>query len=419
MNKVSVVALVLFSYTVIGVGTIGKAMLTPFHLVMGILLVVYALYVEKKNIQLFLSLLLLMGYMIFNNILNYPIRFTSLTYSIIYGLELIVLYNLLRHCSKDLIKKAFYFIIASYGVNIVIGFLLIKLGLKIPVLEIVIGIVRNESGVRAMGFSSEPSYASFIISVAYLAYNTINDHEFNKQTAYLSAIYFIPLLLLGSAYGLMFGVVTLIDWAWIYYKRMSPALRQLFPLLGIIIVYFGYNFVMQSKNEAVERIESLAETLNDPYSTVEKKLAKLQEDDPSAFARIAPTYLLIQQAEDEDFSLWMGAGAGTAGVVIPAFFQGVLIDDDDGDFDVGIMPSFIYDYGLIGLMLLLVFFIISFRNLPFPFWLFLILVAPNAGINTQMLWFVLTSFVMVSTMKSNESFFSKRNQISNNEMIKI
>ena len=251
-----------------------------------------------------------------------------------------------------------------------------------------------------MGFSSEPSYASFIISVAFLCYNHLEGHKLSKSTVKLWGIYVISIMLMLSAYGFLLLFINILDWLRHYYHLLNSNLKLAFvvlcALMGSILIEGSSN----SQNEAFERLERLSSTLSDPGKTTEKKLAKLREEDPSAFARIGPSYILFCGDQSEEHNFYLGAGAGAAGEFIPKLMAGVLIDEDDNELDTGIIPAFIFDYGWIGFAFLVLFLINSFYNLPFPFWLSFLIILPNANINTQLFWFAIAAYLGVSMVKS-------------------
>jgi len=112
IEKWTIVLFVLLSFTGVSVTQIGKAMLTPFHLVMG-LLIAYGMMVNKKgSVKFSFSLLLFMLYVLLVNVLQYPaIRYTSVLYTLIYGVEVTILFNFLIRGGQELLRAAFRLII--------------------------------------------------------------------------------------------------------------------------------------------------------------------------------------------------------------------------------------------------------------------------------------------------------------------
>jgi len=400
-EKLAIFILVLFSFTGMSVGSLGKAIITPFHLLMGLLIGYGVFFGRKSNFYTFMSLNVLAIWLLFVNAQYFPnIRYTSILYSIIFVVELTVFYNLIRSCRPGTLAEGFKMILYLYFFNLCVGFFIVTLGLNIPAIEWIIGVARTNAGNRPMGFSSEPSYASFIISVAFLCYNHLDGHKQSKSTVKLWGVYVLSIILMLSAYGFIFLFINILDWLRHYYQMLNSNLKLAFVIICVLMGFMLIKGSSNSQNEALERIERLSSTLSDPNKTTEKKLAKLKEEDPSAFARIGPSYILFWGDQADQHNFYLGAGAGAAGEFIPQLMAGVLIDDDDDELDTGIIPAFIFDYGWIGFALLVLFLINSFYNLPFPFWLSFLMILPNANINTQLFWFAIASYLVVSMVKS-------------------
>lgn len=414
MERLGILALILFSFTGISLINISKAMLTPYHLIMVLVGGWFVLIGKKKNLGFLVSANCLLFYLIFSNYLSYPdIRYTSILYSVVFIIEFIIFYNLIRYCRFKAIEEGLKSIIYLYFVNICIGTILLILGIQLPAIENFIGIVRTTAGNRPMGFSSEPSYAGFILSMTYLCYCHVSKYEFNKSTVKVTIIYFASILLLGSAYGVLLFLVTMFNWFRYFYTQFSQSLRTAFLLVVITIGGIVVPPLLSVENETIQRLAITSAVLNDPFMDTDKKLNKLKEVDPSAFARIGPSYVLFFSEESENFNLWLGEGAGAAGVFIPMLMAGTLIDEDDDEFDTGILPAFIFDYGLIGMGFLVLFMVVCFNGLPFPFWLIFIMMLPNANINTQIFWFGLAIFLMTSMIANTRKKYYNQKVLQN------
>ncbi|MBX2875005.1 MAG: hypothetical protein KTR30_22970 [Saprospiraceae bacterium] len=403
MRKLAIALLVVMTYTGISFANIGKAMLTPFHLIMGFC-IGYGLILSRKNsTYTWFTLVVFLIYVVIVNIIQYPnIRYTSVVYTLVYGLETTILYNMIRRCPAGDIVFAFKLIIYSYAVNLFFGFAFDTIGFRNAFVLKYIKVYYHEGGGggRPMGFSSEPSYAAFMLSVAFLCYAHMRDHARDKPMFKVALAYMMCILLSKSAYGFIFVAVNLMDWAIIFYKKGDAILRKLFPYLGLVAVGGLVLFIQNSSNEVASRLSNVSEVLFDPSLDKKKRMVKLQEVDGSAFARIGPTYLLLTAGEDSNINYWTGQGAGAAGVFLADFMAGIIVDDDTEKIDTGIIPAFFFDYGIIGFILLLIFLINCFWHLGLPYWLMFFLVLPNANINTQLLWFAILSYTFVSVWKT-------------------
>lgn len=395
----TIVLLTLLSFTGVSVAQIGKAMLTPFHLIMGLLIAYGMMTSRKGSVKFSFSLLIFMLYVLLVNVLQYPaIRYTSVLYTLIYGLEVTILFNFMKRCRQETMLAAFRLIINLYFINLFLGFVLVTLGIRFGPLEQIIRVYYAEGGGggRPMGFSSEPSYAAFMLAVVLLSYLHLTKHLINKASVKLVAKVVLCILFSKSAYGFLFIGVILLDWIFVIYKRGGVVVKNVLPLLfGVGLIGLGV-LSTQIENEAFQRIHTFTTVAIDNSYTGKRKLQKLQAADGSAFARIGPTYLLITQTGDEGFNRVIGEGAGSAGTFLAKFLEGLLVDEGRTSVDTGIIPALIFDYGCIGGILFLVFLICVFRRLPFAFWLLFFLILPNANINTQLIWFAVACFMFVN-----------------------
>jgi hypothetical protein len=404
-EKLTIAAIICLSFTGIGVGKIGKALLTPYHLMMAILIGISFFYAHKVNREIILSLLILLLYMLGVNAFNiHTVKLTSVLYTVIFCMEMMILYNFMKASTTLVLKRAFELVLILYFINVMLSFCFSLVGFHVPAIEQIIRVYHMQSGeTRPMGWSTEPSYAAFIMAMAYLAYNHLNEHQLNKNAAKLTFAYILASVLMKTAFGILYIGVCMLDWAIHLYPKFSKSIRLMYPLLGIIIVAGGSYLLSNSDVETLKRLDTVGEILFNPFDDSQKKMAKLQEKDGSAFGRIGPTFMLIAERKNLKFNVYTGAGAGTAGVFLLEMLSGVLIDDGDAEsLDVGIIPAFVIDYGFIGFILLWIFLFFVMYNLPIPFWLCLILIMFNANINTQLLWFAITSCLAVSMDKANK-----------------
>ncbi len=405
IEKWTIASLILLSFTGISLINIGKAMLTPFHMIMAIQMV-YALMVTKlRRKKISITLVLFMSYVVLINILQYPnFRITSVIYTLIYCIEIMLLINLITQCRIETILIAFRLIIYLFFFNILIAFCLDIIHFKHDLIARFFRIYYSPDEIygRPMGFSSEPSYAAFILAVVLVAYSHITNHQINRTIITLFVVAILSILLSKSAYGFLFLMIVILDWLIYFYSQGDKLLKNLFPAILILFISTGFILVKNSENEALTRLSSFTSCLFDNSISGKKKLIKLQEADGSAFARIAPTYLLFNSSEGNNFNYLFGEGAGAAGKFLSKFLVGILIDEGRTSVDTGIMPALVFDYGYSGSLLFLIFLIFTFRGLPLPFWILFILIIPNANINTQLIWFAIACYSIVSKIKTQQ-----------------
>jgi len=146
--------LVLFSFTEISVMQLGKALVTPFHIVM-LAFAVPVLVTAPASLRASKILLLLLGYILAINAIHFSqIRVTSFVYTLVYIAEFILILSLGRTVSTEYLKRIFQLIIVLYLINLGITQVLITTGLYNDILGMVL---RSYNNIRPMGFSSEPS----------------------------------------------------------------------------------------------------------------------------------------------------------------------------------------------------------------------------------------------------------------------
>ena len=261
MSRYLVIILVLFSYTGISVGKIGKALLTPFHLVMGVLIVYAVFFTKKNNKNVLLTLLVLIGYLVGVNILSFPnIRFTSILYSVIYAIEMLIVYHFLKRNALKDVLLAFRIILFSYTANLFLGNLFDIIGFHNDFISAYIRVhhTANSAIGRPMGFSSEPSYAAYILSVVFLCYNHLKKHEYSKEILQLGFVYIFSILMMKSAYGFIFVAVILLDWGIVLFKRSNLATKMTFPFIALLSAFLLIITLQNSKNETITRLHDVS-----------------------------------------------------------------------------------------------------------------------------------------------------------------
>lgn len=399
MRHLVIIAVVLMTYTGISLGQVGKALFTPFHGIMAIMMGYIVLFAQKARFTIPMSLLVLVTYIVSTNLLIHTqVRVTSIIYTILLAFEFLIVYHLMIRSEKKVIEKAFYIIMVSYALNIFLGYVFSSLYLNIG--EGFINVHRdNEGHSRPMGFSSEPSYAAFLLSITYLGFNHLRNHRFDGKTKMMSFLYLVSIILMQSAYGFIFVAVNFLDWVIFLYQRSHRSIRLLFVTIAVAFVAVFPLVIQQMNNSSIARLKTVYSVLNDPIIDTSKKLKKMQEVDGSAYARIGPTFLLLNLDTELPIDLKIGGGAGAAGQFFKNFMAGILVDDEADKLDIGIIPAFVFDYGIIGSILLLAFILFCAYNLPLPFWICLILILPNANINTQLFWYGMLVLSYISIVK--------------------
>ena len=97
-----------------------------------------------------------------------------------------------------------------------------------------------------MGFSSEPSYAAFILAVIFMSYAYLRNHALDKRTVTMFVKIIMCIVFSKSAYGFLFIGVILLDWVVVSYKTRDKLIRNLIPNSQRQISYLSlrYNFLI-------------------------------------------------------------------------------------------------------------------------------------------------------------------------------
>lgn len=233
-----------------------------------------------------------------------------------------------------------------------------------------------ESGIyRYYSLSSEPSYAAFIVITLYYSYIKLDTQKgslFKGENLYLFIMLVYMILFFQSAYGII--LLALILMGYIGFTKTSVLIYFLSLCVGLIVVMAGIEF------GPVTRIIKIIENID------LTNLHGLSSIDFSVYFRIAPLIHYIRESSIMDISFYIGHGAAASRkFVVPETYLAY-----QGDFLGGFIPSFFYDYGIIGAGLLLLF---VWRLLPGVFSIptaIVALVLFNANINTQLFWIILT-----------------------------
>ena len=345
------------------------------------------------------------------------IKFTSFVYTLIILLEFIILFNVVPKLNLSDIKKIIKIIILLYFINIAITSVLILFnifptGIWARIFQIYI----FGGQIRPYGFSSEPSYASLIIVFSlYILFKAYNFSYKREEVAwYLLAI--VTVILTQSSYGYMFLAIVLVC----FFVKSKLFLRSvnliqknrvlqrkdvqvMFAVFAGLIFFVAYSFDIEA-NKSLQRLfnvlGSAATSDNDVFTTI-FNIAKV---DSSAGMRLVPLLHLINYFKEVDIlHILVGHGAGQATLFYSKLYEQTTL--------LGFIPAFIYNYGVIGVLIALFCFVSLFPKekllLFFLFFLFLF----NADFNTQIFLYVLF-IIMLAKQVENISMTSFKNSLN-------
>ncbi|MBX3165005.1 MAG: hypothetical protein KF900_11040 [Bacteroidetes bacterium] len=407
MKKLICLFLVVLSFTNLGFFKIGSAVFTLFHALFPIVLF-FLLFigVAKKRLVIKKPPLYFMSavYICVINLMYYDsIKHSSFVFSLIILSELLLIYNCVKKLDITDIKWIVKAIILIYFINISITSVLIwTQHYPQGFLSKIFAIYFFDGRIRPFGFSSEPSYAA--ITIVFSLYLLLKSDNFTYQKSemkwYVMAM--ITVLLTGSAYGYLFLALVLIYFlitSGVFIQKLSLIIKSnvlskreliLVPIIALILIIAALNRADFSKNKSIKRLTTLYTALTTSDEGLSETLKHTAYVDGSASMRITPTLHLIDDFKQSDLKyVLFGRGAGQS---VPFFSSKYNVNAGDSLVIVlGFIPSFVYNYGLIGALLFLCFFFYMFPKRKLMLVILFLLMLPNADFNTQLFLFILFS----------------------------
>ncbi|WP_457427080.1 hypothetical protein [Roseateles sp. P5_E7] len=284
--------------------------------------------------------------------------------------------------TTTVVAKAMKAILVAYFVSSLLATLLIQTG-QLELKDFLltrIYIQENTGEARPLGFSSEPSYAAFIVALCWITLLRIGAFGAQHVQRWLpwTLLAVVSLTMLGSIYGYLLTFIIVGTSAFRFEKRTQLwLLGGLFALLGIAYL-FGATPDGDSRSLRVL------------YAIASGDLDEWLIEDTSSFFRFGPFLTYVLSANFGDPQTWFGHGAGSSGFYFVDLFREHIEKNLDA-VELGFVPAFLYDYGLVAAIAFLAFL---FRATRGPHRVALILITGlmlfNANFNTQLMWFAVT-----------------------------
>lgn len=392
---------------------IGSAEFTLFHAAaIAGLLIVAVLLIEQKSLHLRMPRYWVPAliYLFAVNLYYFElIKKSSFTFSLIILLELLFLYNCSRLFRVSDIKKILKIIIAFYFVNIAVAsaFIFLKY-YPSGWLGSVFRIYIFDGRIRPYGFSDEPSYAAIILVFTLYVFFKSDNFRYNKSEFNWYVMAILTILMTGSSYGYMFLAILLLYFLFrsrVLLIKLQEILKsrlfstgQLFAvilfMLGLLIA--GLLLSDLGNNKSIYRLMALYDLLVSSEGFMEA-FREVAEVDGSASMRIVPTIQLIDHFKETDLpEILFGKGAGQATPFFSEFY--------DGNTTVlGFIPSFIYNYGVLGALLFFRLFWGLFPHKRPVFLVLFLLFLFNADFNTQIFLFVLFCAILARQIEKEQT----------------
>lgn len=404
MKNILILVLILFSFTGVAIATLGNTEITPFHIVSTFLLAVgFRKYLFKpiQGKQSLWLVLLMLGVVISSLLQNSNVF--SILHFIYWGCIFLVFHQLFDRITTSMMIKVCKIILWSYFINILFSFLLYKIGVSNVVSDFVFPHAIDEEGeVRFWGFSSEPSYTAIIITVAFVVLlYTKGLSSFPTKLRYLS-VYILSIILIQSTYGYI-CLLFVVNMLFKGYKIL-----RYIPLIIMIIGISLYSF----ENAYISRLTNLVNLFIDSKS-IENLFYGLNLTDSSAYFRVGPSYLYLQNLHFSDLSTWFGFGLGNDSEFFASIFS-----SEAGAYErlaLGFFPASFYTGGIVfSIGMLILIFKYMLNELPLGLKIFVLIVFFNCGFSTQLFWYVLILFSWMSYYGNNQKKYAFAIKIDDN-----
>lgn len=412
MRQIIYLLFIFLSFTTLSFFKIGLAEFTLFHAwtILTLLILVWLSYrksqlvVAKSNLLLiFVTYLISINIYYINNI-----KITSFIYSVIILIELILLFNLIRQLSTERIKSIVKSIIFLYFINIFLTTICIILHIQLPEpLSYIFKIYDYADRIRPYGFADEPSYAALILIFSFFVLLKSDNFKYNRREFkwYLAVIFSV--VLIRSTYGYMLLIFLLsyflikshtirIHFKEIIQSRLFSNTQIVLTFITLVSVIVFLIFRIDLENiYSLKRLSDIyAFTLKSGIN-IEKLVSKLEITDGSATMRIKPSIYLYEYFQKEDLKfILFGKGAGQATIFFTKIYNNRVTS-------LGFIPAFIYNYGIIGFLTGMTFFMSLFPKEKWILFLLFFLFLFNADFNTQIFLFVLTSIMFCKQIERN------------------
>ncbi len=372
-----------------------KNLLLFFYSFFALLLLVafnFRSFPRVKNQELILVLV----FMTVSTLLNLESsKITSYFYSIYFVLSFVfftsVAHKLFTVDDYRNLLKALFII---YFIGLLLGQLYVQLNLFAPLSGYSSHLPHGRFGTlidggkyRYYSLSSEPSYAAFIVITLYYSLtktHASNDSLLKKENLFLFLMLVYMILFFQSAFGIILLGAIVASYFGFTKRAMLMYLLAIFAF--VLISFFKLDV------QAIDRVLAIFQKLDI------RNLHSLAEVDFTAYFRLAPVLHYLKTIDLTDFHFYLGSGASASrNLIIPETYLAY-----QGEFLGGFLPSFFYDFGIIGAALVLTFIgklLPKSKSVPL---LIVVLMLFNANFNTQLFWLLLT-FLSLNRFYVNNS----------------
>lgn len=299
-------------------------------------------------------------------------RISSYAYTLFFtGIFILMASNIRNALDRDQLKGILRFITWCFFGTMLVQQVCVSLGLPVVNInpEFSARFMAELSWFRVNSLSSEPSYGATIIVIIGYVYYCISDGFRGEWLRFWLPAIYLWIFFNSALATILVPILILV--------LISGRRWWLLPLLGLLLV--PLLFIIESENRAILLIQQL-----DWNNIVDSFLAV----DLSGAFRVIPAVFYVQQASPGSADFWLGHGVDYGSDYISRLMPGV---ESDMDFPGGMLPFFLFDYGVLCFAVFCTFLhrSISFGN-RVAFWVIALFVMVNANFNTQLMWIFIT-----------------------------
>jgi hypothetical protein len=333
------------------------------------------------------SLALLSMYLCFSFLCNIgSAKASSFLYSLFFLFSFWLIYSFFKSETNqneyaDILKKVLiaYFIVLLLGqLYVALGYFSFNFSAGSNIVHNSFGTLyeKGEGAFRYYSLSTEPSYAAFIVIVLFYSYlKNSPGKPFSNKNIPLWFMLLYMIYSFRSGYGIILFSLLIV-----FYLKKTESLLPMLVFGGVVVLV-----VVFLKTNAVERVSTL-------FSKIDfNNIKSIRDIDYSASFRILPFIYYVDGIHLLDPHFYFGYGAGTSS----DFLIPLLFDTPVDRFDGGFLPQFLYDYGILFIIVLALFFKEDILKSFFSFEMIVIVIMmTNTNFNTQLFWIVLICFAL-------------------------
>lgn len=293
-------------------------------------------------------------------------------------------------------------VMLAYLANVAISFILYDVVGR-PLLTNIFQVYDEGWRIRFQAFASEPSYAAIIVNIACFAYLRISNEPLRSKALWIF-LCLLQVVLFDSVFGY---VLILLNGYW--FSKHTPWRRivRVSEIIAVVFVAVAIIYTPAFWGQTESRMGRLLLALVSGGFNLDV----LRAVDSSAFMRVGPIFRYIESGDYFSLAGIFGHGPGAAAGYFGGLFSDAIGDQQwdarGGMLNLGFLPGFVYDYGIVGALLV---WIGILKAVAPKFFsretLLLLLVAVNANFNTQLFCYAVVMLYLTTCYATSKSILA-------------